>query len=156
MKMRWWRGGIAPCILNLGIRWRWVVSSRSVHFTPRVRFPGSHWIGGWVGLRAGLDAVTKKKYHCPCWELNPDRLASSLVSVLTELPWFWSSKRFLAYEDSPNIWYFWTFSWQTEILRYKVTLWLSWSFMRLYIQFHLCLLLDQLLYIGVVNILIKF
>jgi hypothetical protein len=23
--------------------------------------PGTHWIGGWVGLRAGLDAVEKAK-----------------------------------------------------------------------------------------------
>jgi hypothetical protein len=26
-------------------------------FTPRERTLGAHWIGGWVGLRAGLDAV---------------------------------------------------------------------------------------------------
>jgi hypothetical protein len=23
---------------------------------------GTNWIGGWVGLRAGLDAMTKRKY----------------------------------------------------------------------------------------------
>jgi hypothetical protein len=49
--------GIAPRIIDLGIRWRWVVASRPGRFTPRERAPGTCWIGGWVGPRAGLDAV---------------------------------------------------------------------------------------------------
>jgi len=28
---------------------------------PTERAPGTHWIGGRVGLRAGLDAVVKRK-----------------------------------------------------------------------------------------------
>jgi hypothetical protein len=32
-------------------------ASRPDHFTPRERVPGVHWIGDWVGHRAGLDAV---------------------------------------------------------------------------------------------------
>jgi ribosome modulation factor len=31
--------------------------------------PGNHWIGGWVGPRAGLEAVKRKS--CPCQESNP-------------------------------------------------------------------------------------
>jgi hypothetical protein len=34
---------------------------------------GSHWIGGWVGPRAGLDAVANRKIPSPCQESNPDR-----------------------------------------------------------------------------------
>jgi hypothetical protein len=30
-------------------------------FIPRERVPGTHWIGGWVGSRASLDAVVKRK-----------------------------------------------------------------------------------------------
>jgi hypothetical protein len=30
-------------------------------FAPRKRAPGTHWIGGWVGPRAGLDVVGKRK-----------------------------------------------------------------------------------------------
>jgi len=30
-------------------------------FTSWQRTPGTHWIGGWMGFRAGLDAVKKKK-----------------------------------------------------------------------------------------------
>jgi len=46
MKAYWGCGGIA---------------SRSGRFTPRQRAPGTHWIGGWVGPRAVLDAVVKRK-----------------------------------------------------------------------------------------------
>jgi hypothetical protein len=29
-------------------------------FTPRERAPSTHWIGGWMGSRAGLDMVSEK------------------------------------------------------------------------------------------------
>jgi hypothetical protein len=39
---------------------------------PRERLPGSHWIGGWVGLRDGLDDVEKKKFlMIPGLEIDP-------------------------------------------------------------------------------------
>jgi hypothetical protein len=31
-------------------------------FTPQERTHGTHWIGGWVGPRAGLDAVENRKF----------------------------------------------------------------------------------------------
>jgi hypothetical protein len=40
-------------------------------FTPRERAPGTHWIGGWVGPRAILDAVVKRKIPSPRRESNP-------------------------------------------------------------------------------------
>jgi hypothetical protein len=40
-------------------------------FTPRVRAPGAHWIGGWLGPRAVLDAVVKRKIPSPRRESNP-------------------------------------------------------------------------------------
>jgi hypothetical protein len=36
---------------------------------------GTHWIGGWVDLRARLDAVEQKKISSPYWESNPGRPA---------------------------------------------------------------------------------
>jgi len=33
------------------------LASHPGHFIPRERAPGIHWIGGWVGPRAGLGAV---------------------------------------------------------------------------------------------------
>jgi hypothetical protein len=44
---------------DLGTRWR--LASRSFRFTHGERAPGTHWIGGWVGPRIGLDAVVKRK-----------------------------------------------------------------------------------------------
>jgi hypothetical protein len=29
------------------------------HFTPREKAPGTHWTGGWVGLRVGLDTEAR-------------------------------------------------------------------------------------------------
>jgi hypothetical protein len=34
-------------------------ASRLGRFTPKERAPGTHWIGGWVGPRAVLDAVVR-------------------------------------------------------------------------------------------------
>jgi hypothetical protein len=43
---------------------------------PGERDPRTHWIGSWVGPRAGLGAVeTRKILHCR--ELNPGRPARS-------------------------------------------------------------------------------
>jgi hypothetical protein len=36
-------------------------------FTPRERAPSTHWIGGWMGPWAILDAVVKRKMECMCW-----------------------------------------------------------------------------------------
>jgi hypothetical protein len=46
-------------------------ASHPGHFTPRERAPGTHWIGGWVGPRAVLDPVVKRKIPSPSQELNP-------------------------------------------------------------------------------------
>jgi hypothetical protein len=48
-------------------------ASRPGRFTARERAPGTHWIGGWVGPRAVLDAVMKRKIPSPHWELNPSQ-----------------------------------------------------------------------------------
>jgi hypothetical protein len=37
----------------------------------RERAPGTHRIGGWMGPKAGLDAVAKRKIPTPCRESNP-------------------------------------------------------------------------------------
>jgi hypothetical protein len=44
---------------------------RPCRFTPTERAPGTHWIGGWVGPRAVLDAVVKRKTPGPRRESNP-------------------------------------------------------------------------------------
>jgi hypothetical protein len=50
--------------------------SRHGRFTPRERDPGTHWIGGWVGPRAVLDAVVKRKI------LNSRRESNSRTPIM--------------------------------------------------------------------------
>jgi hypothetical protein len=65
--------------------------SRHLHaltvLSPGQKPSGTHWIGGWVGPRANLDAVARSKNSItvPVAELNPGRPARSLVTTLTEL-----------------------------------------------------------------------
>jgi hypothetical protein len=70
MKTYWWSGGIVPHLLDLGTRWKWVVSFTSQPLYPQRKSPGTHWIGGWVGPRAVLDMVVKRKIPSPHWEWN--------------------------------------------------------------------------------------
>jgi hypothetical protein len=70
MKAYWGSGCIPPRILDLGTTWEWS-ASRPCRFTPRERATGTHWIGSWVGPRAVLDAVVKRKISSRRWESNP-------------------------------------------------------------------------------------
>jgi hypothetical protein len=46
--------------------------SRPCRFILGERAPGTHWIGGWVDPRAGLDDVEKRKFFIlPGLELRP-------------------------------------------------------------------------------------
>jgi hypothetical protein len=61
MKLYWGSECIAPRILTSALdRCEWSASLPG-RFTPRETAPCTHWIGGWVGSRAGLDAVSKRK-----------------------------------------------------------------------------------------------
>jgi hypothetical protein len=46
-------------------------ASRPGRFIARESAPGTHWIGGWVGPRAVLEAVVKRKIPSPRRESNP-------------------------------------------------------------------------------------
>jgi hypothetical protein len=48
--------------LDLGTSWRWVVSFMPRPLYPQEKAPGTHWIGGWVKPRAGLDEMEKRKF----------------------------------------------------------------------------------------------
>jgi hypothetical protein len=63
---------------------KWSVS-RPGRFTSRERALGTQRTGGWIGPRAVLDSVAKRKIHRPCRESNPGRPARSLVAILTVL-----------------------------------------------------------------------
>jgi hypothetical protein len=48
-----------------------VVSFMSQPFYPQGKSAGTHWIGGWVGARAVLNVVVKRKIPSSRRELNP-------------------------------------------------------------------------------------
>jgi len=39
--------------------------------TPRERAPSTHWVGGSMGPRAGLDMMVRKQIPSPYWDSNP-------------------------------------------------------------------------------------
>jgi hypothetical protein len=47
------------------------------HYVQTALYPRSHWIGGWVGLRAGLDTEASEKIPCLCRGSSPGRLVCS-------------------------------------------------------------------------------
>jgi hypothetical protein len=71
MKTYWRSEGIAPRIHDPSTRWE--VSGQlpaPVALPPSERPPGTHLTGGWVGPRAGIDAVVKGKIPNPCRDSN--------------------------------------------------------------------------------------
>jgi hypothetical protein len=72
MKAYWGSGGVTPRIFFTsaldGGEWS---ASHHGRFILRERAPGTHWIGGWDGPRAVLDAVVKRKIPSPRRESNP-------------------------------------------------------------------------------------
>jgi hypothetical protein len=101
MKTCWRSGGISPRIFNLGAIWSWVVSFTPPPLYPGVKPSGTHWIGGWVGSRAG---------HCRCWELNAGLLTRSLVCMLMKTFWMihWTALMLLTPQKFSESQY-WTF-----------------------------------------------
>ena len=76
--------GTAVLILNLGIRWMWVVSLTSWSlYPPPGKNSGTHLIRGLVGPE--FVWTFRRKCFCSGWCRAPDCPASSLVTTLTEL-----------------------------------------------------------------------
>jgi hypothetical protein len=86
MKTYWGNWCIAPLILNLDTRWRWVVTFTTRSLYPRGKNPQYPLdrLGG-PQRRSGRGDIEKNSLHCPCCESNPGRPARSSVIVLTEL-----------------------------------------------------------------------
>jgi hypothetical protein len=53
------------CTTNLLKQDKIKVKLSPCRFTPQERDPGTHWIGGWVDLRAGVDDLEKRKFLTP-------------------------------------------------------------------------------------------
>jgi hypothetical protein len=60
-----------PRFLDLGTRWRWVISFTPSHLTLWEKAPISHYIGGWVDTKAVLNDMDKWKFlNLPGLELR--------------------------------------------------------------------------------------
>ena len=53
-----------PHLLNLGVRWRWVVKLRPLPLFPRGKSPCADLTGGLVGHRARFGSCRKSKISC--------------------------------------------------------------------------------------------
>jgi hypothetical protein len=75
-------------IIDFGTKRGWVVS-----VTPRLRFtlgertPGTHWIGGWMGLRAGMNTEARGIILCLCRGSNP-KMPSYSIGIGRKEPAF--------------------------------------------------------------------
>jgi hypothetical protein len=68
----WGNGCIDPRFFDLGTSLRRGISHPHRSYYPQEKSPRTHWIGGWVGLRTGLDDVEKRKFFIlPGLELRP-------------------------------------------------------------------------------------
>jgi hypothetical protein len=59
--------------------------SRAGRFTPKETASATHWMGGWVSPRAGLDAVVKRKIPSPYRDSNPPIVQPEAQCYTTEL-----------------------------------------------------------------------
>jgi hypothetical protein len=81
-------GGIAaPSLTSALNRGEWSPSHPS-HFSPGERAPGMHWIEGWVGPRASLDPMEKRKNSPHCQESNPSHSEPWSIAISSELSQF--------------------------------------------------------------------
>jgi hypothetical protein len=67
-------------VLDLDNRWGEWSASRPGRALPPGKNDGTQWIGGWVGLRPGLDTEAREKILCLCMGSN-----SGLQSIVKTL-----------------------------------------------------------------------
>jgi hypothetical protein len=77
MKTYWGSEGIAPLILWPRHQMDVGGQLHAPAALPPERAPGTHWVGGWMGSRAVLDTVVKRKISSSCRETNPRTPMSS-------------------------------------------------------------------------------
>jgi hypothetical protein len=69
--MKVYRGVTHSLLTSALVGGEWLASRPNL-FTPGEKDPGTHWTGGWVDPRTGLDDVEKRKFlTLPGFELRP-------------------------------------------------------------------------------------
>jgi hypothetical protein len=83
---------VLHAFLTSALDWGEWPASRPCCFTSRERAPGTHWIGGWVGPRAVLDTVVKRKIPTSRQESNPrTTIVQPMAWLLYQLSYYGSS-----------------------------------------------------------------
>lgn len=112
-------GGTAPLILNLGMRWRWMVSLILQLLYFQRQNSSNYWTGGWMGPRGGLYILEQRK------PLGPSRIPTSVRTTCRLdaiiLSWYvighWLFSCFTIFHQlvlSPNYrWDVWRSLWET-------------------------------------------
>jgi len=77
-------GGTSPHILNLGTRWKSMVSFTPRTLYPQGKTPGTDWIG-WVGPRAGRKGWRREEMSAPAGNRTPV-VQPGAVILRSELP----------------------------------------------------------------------
>jgi hypothetical protein len=73
----WGGGGIAPPFLTLVLNEGEWSDSHSCRLTPGETTPCTNFTGGWVGPKAGLDVMEKRKLLIPIGNRTPAHRSSS-------------------------------------------------------------------------------
>jgi hypothetical protein len=79
-------GDIAPCILNLNTRWRWVVKFTPRSLYPLGKRPSYSFNRRLSGLQSWFRHDSEEKNPCPYQEMDPHHPACRIVTILTERP----------------------------------------------------------------------
>jgi hypothetical protein len=96
MKTYWGSGGIVPRIFSSardGGEWS---ASRPGRFTTRERAPSTHCTGGWVGPRAVLDTVVKRKILSPAGNRTLEHRSPNIPYIKYETQTEQSNKAYKA------------------------------------------------------------
>jgi hypothetical protein len=80
----WGSGYIDPHFLDHGTCWRWVANITPQPLNPWEKSSGTRWIGGWLGPRAVLDDLEKRKF-LTLQDSNSDPSVVQPVAVSTTL-----------------------------------------------------------------------
>jgi hypothetical protein len=105
MKSYWGNGGALHSFLTSTLGGSDWSASRPGRIIPRERALGTHWIGGSVGITAGLDAVVKRKIPSPCRDSNPQSSRPQPSAVPLSYPS--SSPLLSSYQE--NVFFFFIF-----------------------------------------------
>jgi hypothetical protein len=95
-----WRSWcIALSFLILALDGDELSTSRFCHFLAWGIVPGTHWLGDWVDLKAGMDAMKKRSYFCRESNISVPARSPSLYQLSYQHVINWSTISALAWLD---------------------------------------------------------